>query len=101
MKDLMQITTKYCKQALQKKTYSKELVEVLFEQPYCRIQNLVEGGVAKRQTASVYLKELVSIGVLEERVEGRENLYLNTKLLQLLTQESNDLDPYPEISKAE
>jgi len=101
MRDLMAETTKYCKEGLQKKTYSKELVELLFEQPYCRIQNLVEGGVAKRQTASVYLKELAALGVLEERVEGRENLYLHTKLLQLLTQESNDLDPYPEISKAE
>jgi len=101
MKDLMRITTKYCKESLQKKTYSKELVEVLFEQPYCRIQNLVEAGVAKRQTASVYLKELVSIGVLQERVEGRENLYLHSKLLGLLTQESNDFDPYPETSKSE
>lgn len=101
MRDLMAVTTKYCKEGLQKKTYSKELVEVLFEQPYCRIQNLVEAGVAKRQTASVYLKELVCIGVLQEHVEGRENLYLHTKLLQLLTQEFNDFDPYPEISKAE
>jgi len=39
--------------------------------------------------------------VLEEKTEGRENLYLHTKLLKLLTQESNDLDPYPLISKTE
>jgi Fic family protein len=101
IKDLMALTTKHCKERLQKKTYSKELVEILFAQPYCRIQNLVDAGVAKRQTASVYLKELVSIGVLEEKTEGRENLYLHTKLLKLLTQESNDLDPYPLISKTE
>lgn len=100
MRDLMLMTTKYCKAGLQKKTYSKELVEVLFEQPYCRIQNLVDAGVAKRQTASVYLKELVALGVLEERVEGRENLYLHTKLLHLLTQESNEVDPYPDFNKS-
>jgi Fic family protein len=100
MKNLMAVTTRYCKAGLQKKTYSKELVEVLFEQPYCRIHNLVDAGVAKRQTASVYLKELVALGVLEERVEGRENLYLHTKLLQLLTQESNEIDPYPDLKKS-
>lgn len=106
IKKLMEATIEYCKPkenggGLKKKTYSKELVEVLFEQPYCRIQNLVDAGVAKRQTASVYLKELVRIGVLEEHTEGRENLYLHTKLLKLLTQESNDFDPYPDLNKSE
>jgi Fic family protein len=101
MKELMGVTTKHCKHSLEKKTYSKELVELLFEQPYCRIQNLVDAGVAKRQTASIYLKELARVGVLEERTEGRENLYLHTKLLKLLTQESNDFDPYSDVNKSE
>lgn len=43
--------------------YSRELVELTFTQPYCRIANLVDAGIAKRQTASVYLKELHAIGV--------------------------------------
>lgn len=43
------------------KIYSHELVQVIFEQPYCRIQNLVENGLAKRQTTSVYLKQLCDI----------------------------------------
>ena len=46
----------------------------------------VQQGIAKRQTASVYLKQLVEIGVLEEMSVGREKLYLNTKLLQELNQ---------------
>jgi Fic family protein len=93
---LLQSTTKYCRSNLPKKTYSKELVEVLFEKPYCRIQDLVEADLAKRQTASEYLKELAAIGVLEERAEGREKLYLNTKFWKLLTKELNEFDPYPE-----
>ena len=93
---LLQSTTKYCRSNLPKKTYSKELVEVLFEKPYCRIQDLVDADLAKRQTASEYLKELAAIGVLEERAEGREKLYLNTKFWKLLTKEPNEFDPYPE-----
>lgn len=64
--------------------YSHELMQVLFAQPYCRIENLVESGIAKRQTASAYLKQLVEIGVLEEKSYGREKLYMNTRLLQEL-----------------
>ena len=93
---LLQSTTKYSRSNLPKKTYSKELVEVLFEKPYCRIQDLVDADLAKRQTASEYLKELAAIGVLEERAEGREKLYLNTKFWKLLTKEPNEFDPYPE-----
>ena len=93
---LLQSTTKYCRSNLPKKTYSKELVEVLFEKPYCRIQDLVDADLAKRQTASEYLKELAAIGVLEERAEGREKLYLNTKFWKLLTKEPNEFYPYPE-----
>ena len=66
------------------KIYSRELVEELFKQPYCRIENLVQAGIAKRQAASRYLKLLVEIGILEERVSGREKLFVNTKLLELL-----------------
>lgn len=35
--------------------YSRELVDVIFEQPYSRIGNLVDRGIAKRQAASRYL----------------------------------------------
>jgi Fic family protein len=67
------------------KIYTHELIEVTFAQPYCRIANLVEAGIAQRQTASVYLKELAALGVLEERRVGREKLFVNTGLMALLT----------------
>jgi len=74
--------------------YSRELVDTIFEQPYCRIDNLVEKGIAKRQTASVYLKKLVGIGVLAERQAGRQKLFIHPKLMQLLMQEQNAFEPY-------
>jgi Fic family protein len=68
------------------KIYSHELVSLLFELPYCRIQNVVDAGLARRQAASRYLKELVDIGVLQEQKAGREKLFLHPRYLDLLTQ---------------
>lgn len=67
------------------KIYTRELVDVIFEQPYCRIANVVDAKIGGRQTASRYLKALVAIGVLEERSYGREKLFLHPKLMNLLT----------------
>ena len=88
MRELMQHTGQYVQQQLPK-TYSWELVEALFKQPYCRINNLVSTGVAKRQTASVYLKQLCDIGVLKEFKSGRETLFVHPKYIELLTGEEN------------
>jgi Fic family protein len=76
------------------KVYSHELVNLIFELPYCRIQNVIQREIAARQTASVYLKELVRIGVLEEKPVGREKLFIHPKLMKLLTHEPNDFAPY-------
>lgn len=77
-----------------RKIYSRELVNILFEQPYCRIVNLVEAGVAKRVTASRYLNELVEIGVLREEPAGKEKLFVHPKLLTLLTRDANTFSTY-------
>lgn len=77
------------------KVYSRELVDVIFEQPYCRIANVVERGVAKRETASRYLGVLADVGVLREVVVGRDKLFLNPRLLDLLTRDGNDFPPFP------
>ena len=65
--------------------YSKEFIELLFEQPYCKIEFLVKRGIAKPQTASKYLKQLCSLGVLDMIKHGRENYYINKKLWTILT----------------
>ncbi len=77
------------------KIYSRELVELIFDLPYCRIQNVVEKGLAGRQAASRHLKQLAKIGVLEERIAGREKLFIHPKLMRLLTRDDNTVTPYP------
>ena len=93
IQDLLAHTCDYVRQRLPK-IYSRELVENIFEQPYCRIKNIVEQDIAKRQTASVYLKRLVEIGVLKELKVGKERLYIHPKFLQLLTQDDNSYERY-------
>jgi type I restriction enzyme M protein len=46
------------------KIYSKELIELLFHQPYTRIGFLVEAGIAARKAAALYLRELEKIKLL-------------------------------------
>lgn len=82
---LMEETVQHIKEEAPK-VYSYELVNLLFEQPYCRITNLVEKNIAQRQTASNYLQKLCDIGVLTEYMEGREKLFINGKLLDLMRQ---------------
>ena len=76
------------------KIYSHELVQTIFYQPYCRIGNLVEAGIAQRQTASSYLKQLCDIGVLQERNAGKEKLFINPRLLALINSEAHDFQPF-------
>jgi len=76
------------------KIYSRELVDIIFTQPYCRIQNLVESNIAKRQTASVYLKALESIGVLKEMKVGREKLFIHPNFVRLLTSDDHPVPAY-------
>lgn len=93
MRTLAEHTTAYVRECLPK-IYSRELVDIIFEQPYSRIANLVEKDIAQRQAASRYLKDLVAVGVLKEIQVGKEKLFIHPKLMQLLTRDSNDFAPY-------
>lgn len=64
--------------------YNKDLIELLFIQPYIRIDNLVKQKLMGRFTASKHLKILCKIGLLEEVKAGREKLFINKKFLDLL-----------------
>jgi len=88
IRELMEHTAEYVHSRLPK-MYTWELVALLFQQPYCRIANLVDTDIAKRQTASVYLKQLCDIGVLREVRSGRETLFVHPKYIELLTGEEN------------
>ena len=88
IRELMEHTGQYVQKQLPK-IYTWELVELLFKQPYCRIGNLVDNGIAKRQTASVYLKQLCDLGILREVKSGRENIFVHPKYIELLSGEEN------------
>jgi len=88
IRELMQHTGEYVQRHLPK-IYSWELVQLLFMQPYCRIAHVVDSGLAKRQTASVYLKQLSDIGILDEVKAGRESLFVHPKYIELLSGDEN------------
>jgi Fic family protein len=66
------------------KIYSKELVETLFENPYCKIDFIVRKLNIERKAASRYLAQLCDIGLLEKSKIGKENIYINIQLMDLL-----------------
>lgn len=90
---LLEHTAAYVQEELPA-VYSRELVELLFAYPYCRITNVMDAGIAKRQTASHYLQELCRIQVLEEMKVGREKLFVHPKYMRLLMQEDHGYRPY-------
>jgi len=85
IRKLLDDTIEQAKAGLPKRVYSKELIELLFVQPYCKVKQLVDADIAKRQTAAEYLKELEKIGILKSKKVGTANLYLNIKLYELLS----------------
>ncbi len=58
---------------------------VLFEQPYCRINTVAERCDVSRQTASSWLHALVDARLLSDVKVGRELLFVNDELLNVLT----------------
>lgn len=98
IRNLSALTITHVRQAAPK-IYSRELVDLIFDLPYCRIQNLVERDIAGRQAASRYLKQLVEIGVLEERTVGRDKLFIHPKLMHLLTRDDNEVTAYQNDKK--
>ncbi len=82
---LLEKTIESAKQKLPSRVYSKELIELIFRQPYTKGQFLVDAGLAERKTAADYLKALEDIGLLQVHKVGKENLYLNSKLYEMLS----------------
>ena len=61
-----------------------DMLDLLFEQPYCRIANVVERCGVSRPTASKWLNELVGAGKLRDLRIGRERLFINHRFLDVL-----------------
>ena len=71
-------------QAKAPKIYKKDLIEVIFKHPYCKVKFIEDAALAKRQAASDYLKVLEELGLLENVKVGRERYYINTVLVDIL-----------------
>ena len=61
-------------------------MELIFVNPYCRVNDAVRAGIGQRQTAAAYLNTLSEEAILEKVKAGRENLYINPPLLALLSE---------------
>ena len=67
-----------------RKIYSKELVDILFLEFYTRISNVENGLDVTRKTASNYLNALSESGILEVEVRGKDKLFINKRLLEIM-----------------
>lgn len=61
-----------------------DLLDTLFEQPYCRISNIIDRCQVSRPTATRWLRELASAHLLEEVKVGRERLFINKRMISIL-----------------
>lgn len=89
LKRLNRITTAMEKTAIEiknklPKIYSKDLIDVLFRLPYTKRQHLINEGIGNLKTVGNYLKVLEDNGFLKSEKVGKEKLYLNPKLLEIL-----------------
>lgn len=63
--------------------YNHELLNGLFYHPYTKIDHVAANMQISRQTASKYLDRIVSLGLLEKERIGKENYYINTRLMNM------------------
>jgi Fic family protein len=81
--DLLEDTTEKIKEKLPK-IYSRELIELIFYEFYTKISYIKEGLGVSRKTASHYLSTLEEEGFLISEKIGREKIYLNKGLWQVV-----------------
>ena len=62
-----------------------DLTEILFAQPYSRIEFFVNAGIGSRKTISSYLKALEELGVVVPYRILQHTVYINSPLLKLLS----------------
>ncbi|MCX7611614.1 MAG: Fic family protein [Ignavibacterium sp.] len=67
------------------KRIPKEVIELIYEQPYSKTEFIVNKEIAKRKAAERYLKELVRMNILGAEKVGKEVIYKNIDLCKILT----------------
>lgn len=70
--------------ALNPRLPAGDITRLLFTQPYLRIENVVDAGLAQRQTASKWLTDIADAGLITKERVGRNVVYINTRLLESL-----------------
>lgn len=66
------------------KIYSRELIDLLFQEFYTKTIYIENGLSVSRKTASTYLSSLEKVGFLVSEKIGRERIYLNKRLFNLV-----------------
>ena len=70
--------------AQHRNAYSKDLIELVFSNPYCRIRFIEDTLQVSRPTASSYLQKFAELGILREARMGRDVYYVNERMLKTL-----------------
>ena len=66
------------------KIYSKELIDLLFYEFYTKIAYIEKGLSVTRKTAASYLELLEDLGILSSEKIGKERIYKNKRLYELV-----------------
>ncbi|RYE27982.1 MAG: Fic family protein [Sphingobacteriaceae bacterium] len=82
--ELLMATTGSDMQKKLPKVYSKDLIELLFKLPYTKRSFLEKAGLGSLKTVGNYLNDLEKAGFLKSELFGKEKLYLNFKLMDIL-----------------
>ncbi|WP_425061318.1 Fic family protein [Sporomusa carbonis] len=81
-------TAEDMKEALPR-VYSKELVELLFYEFYTKTTYIETGLSVSRKTAASYLASLEDAGFLTSQKIGKERIYLNKRLFEVVQEAGN------------
>lgn len=86
LEEILQLMENMSSQIKEKlpKIYSKELVEMLFKLPYTKRQHLIDAKFGTPKTVGNYLLALENNGFLTSVKLGKEKLYLNQGLMEVL-----------------
>ncbi len=64
----------------------KETVEIIFEQPYISPKSIMDKNIKSLNTAKKYLSQMEEIGIMSSTKIGKEIVYLNIDLFNLLSE---------------
>lgn len=64
----------------------KELIEKIFEQPYISPKRILDSNIKSLNTAKKYLGQLQDLGILVPKKVGKEIIYINIDLYNLLSE---------------